>query len=83
LSAEGATADEAEQRLAVLLLERLDQGTQLRSLRIPALPPRGGWLPDDELTQEWLQHMKDYRAECDERDRQELEQLEQSGEAAP
>ncbi len=69
LSAAGATADEAEQRLAALLQERLQQGTQLRALRIPAVPPRGGWLPDDELTQEWLQHMRDYRAECDAEDR--------------
>jgi hypothetical protein len=83
LSAEGATADEAEKRLAIKLQERLVQGTQLRTLRIPSAPPPGGWLPDDELTQEWLQHIRDYRAECDERDRQELEKLTEAGEASP
>ena len=82
LSAQGATVEEAEQRLSELLFERLQNGSQLRALKVP-IPPRGGWLPDDELTQEWLQHIRDYRAECDERDRQELEQIEKAGEASP
>lgn len=32
----------------------------------------GGWLPNDELTQEWLDHVKSYRQECDEADRRRL-----------
>lgn len=81
LSAEGVTADEAERRLANLVQQRLQQGTQTRILKIPSAPPPGGWLPDDELAQEWLQHMRDYRAECDARDRAELDQMEAKGDA--
>ncbi|MBI2806837.1 MAG: hypothetical protein HYX68_17800 [Planctomycetes bacterium] len=80
ISAEGATADEAEQKLAELVYEKLRNGTELRTPRLGV--PRGGWLPDDELTREWLQHMKDYRDECDARDREELEQLEKSEEGS-
>src|ERR1051325_1673292 len=85
LSAEGATADEAEQRLSALLQEKLRQGVEFRTLTIGSANGRapGGWLPDDDLTKEWLQHIQDYRAECDARDQQELEELErlESGEA--
>ena len=31
--------------------------------------PPGGWLPDDELTREWLQAIQDYRDQCDIEDR--------------
>jgi hypothetical protein len=24
-----------------------------------------GWLPDDELTRDWLEHVRQYRSECD------------------
>jgi hypothetical protein len=30
------------------------------------------WLPDDELTQDWLQQIQRYRAECDTADRARL-----------
>jgi hypothetical protein len=32
----------------------------------------GGWLPDDELTQEWQRAVEDYRRECDEEDRRRI-----------
>jgi hypothetical protein len=75
LSAEAPTADEAQARLSALLHEKLQQGIQFRMLHLgPARRPApGGWLPDDELTQEWLQHMKDYREECDAADRARLD----------
>jgi hypothetical protein len=68
LSAEAETAEEAQRQLAALLQHRLQQGMQVRALTVPvpstqSLQP--GWLPDDELTQEWLQHVQEYRAECD------------------
>jgi len=30
-----------------------------------------GWLPDDELTREWLKYIEEYRAACDAADREE------------
>ncbi len=68
LSVEAATADEAQERLVTLLKERMQHGLEIRTLKVPSSPPPGGWLPDDELTKEWIQHMKDYRAECDAED---------------
>lgn len=73
LSAEAATAEEAHRRLAALLRGRLQQGMELRALTIPAAGgAEGGWLPDDDLTQEWLHQVQDYRAECDAADRERL-----------
>jgi hypothetical protein len=75
LSAEGATAEEAHRELAALLRRRLAEGVELRSLTVPVpggTGPAAGWLPDDELTRDWLQHMEDYRAECDAADRERL-----------
>jgi hypothetical protein len=82
LSAEAATAEEAHQRLAALLSERLQQGVQLRSLNLPSAS-QGGWLPDDELTKEWLQHVQQYRAECDAADRAQLQDDPPHGAEAP
>jgi hypothetical protein len=69
LSAEGATADEAHERLAEMLREKLANGLQIRTLKLATPLLRAGWLPDDELTQEWRQHMQAYRDECDAEDR--------------
>lgn len=80
ISADGATADEAQARLAGLLKDRLHQGLEIRSLKVPSATAPAGWLPDDELTQEWLQHIQDYRAECDAKDQEELAD---SGEITP
>jgi hypothetical protein len=74
LSATAATAEEAHHRLAVMLQRRLRQGTELRTLTVPVTGAKeGGWLPDDELTRDWLQHVQQYRAECDVVDRARLE----------
>lgn len=35
---------------------------------LPAIPRRG-WLPDDDVTQEWLRAIQDYRDQCDREDR--------------
>ena len=78
LRTEAPTADEAQRRLEELLSDKLRNGLQLRVLHVGLAQPlaRGGWLPDDELTQEWLRHIQEYRAECDEADRKELESME-------
>ena len=68
LSAEAPTPEEAQRRLAALLNERLHQGVQLSSMTVPDAN-QGGWLPDDELTQEWLRHVEQFRKECDAADR--------------
>jgi hypothetical protein len=68
LSAEGATSEEALRELTSALLERLRAGDKVLLLNLPpASSP--GWLPDDELTREWLQAVETYRQECDEADR--------------
>src|SRR4051812_48395510 len=72
LSAAGATAEEAHRQLAALLQRRLQQGMELRTLTVPAAgsgPAQSGWLPDDELTRDWLREVEQYRAECDAADR--------------
>ena len=39
---------------------------QLRTLTVPVKGlGEGGWLPNDELTRDWIQWMQQYRAECD------------------
>src|SRR5437588_9891749 len=74
LRAEAATAEDARQQLAVLLQRRLQGGATLGAIRVPAgLSAAGeGWLADDELTQQWLQEVRQYRAECDEADQRRL-----------
>jgi hypothetical protein len=75
LSAEAATPEEAHRQLAALLQQRLQQGMEVRALTVPvpsAQASEAGWLPDDELTQEWLQQVQEYRAECDAADRARL-----------
>lgn len=75
LSPQAATAEEAHQQLALLLQRRLQEGVELRTLTVPlgsAPGSQAGWLPDDELTQEWIKEMQAYRAECDAADRQRL-----------
>jgi hypothetical protein len=41
-----------------------------------------GWLPDDELTREWLQYVEEYRSECDAADREEPPNNGEAGQAA-
>jgi hypothetical protein len=75
LSAEAATAEEAHHQVAALLQRRIQQGLEVRALKVPGAVERGaepGWLPDDELTRDWLQLVQQYRSECDSADRQRL-----------
>ncbi len=78
LAAEAPTADEAQSRLSAMLDEKLKSGLVLREMPIHFAnsPTPGGWLPDDELTREWLQHMRDYRQECESAD---LERIQSNG----
>jgi hypothetical protein len=72
LSTQASTAEEAERQLAAMLQQRLQEGIELRALTVPLTTARGsepGWLPNDELTREWLQEVEAYRAECDAADR--------------
>ena len=69
ISAEGLTAEEAQNRLSALVQEKLNAGVELRMLTIPSGVRPGSFLPDDELTQEWIQHMRDFRAEADAADK--------------
>lgn len=71
VSATGATSEEAYQELAHMVQQRLQSGMELRALPLPAKAD-SGWLPPDELTQEWLEHVKQYRAERDATDRSRL-----------
>jgi hypothetical protein len=84
LSAEATTADEAHQQLAARLQLRIQQGLELRALTVPVEGARGaepGWLPDDELTRDWLQIVEQYRSECDAADRRRLLDEKGAGEA--
>ncbi len=75
LTAEGPTAEEARDRLTEAVRRRLEQGAELRSISVrpgSSAPPEGGWLPDDELTREWLQAVRQFRDETDEADRRRL-----------
>jgi hypothetical protein len=83
LSVEAATAEEAYRQVAALLQLRLQQGLELRALRVPVEVKHGaepGWLPDDELTRDWLRLVEQYRSECDEADRRRLQQDVATGE---
>jgi hypothetical protein len=75
LSAQADTADEAHRQLAALLERRMQESLQLRALNVPGAAGHGsepGWLPDDGLTRDWLQHVQSYRDECDAADRARL-----------
>lgn len=74
LSAQADTADEAHRQLVALLERRLQEGLQLRTLSVPdTRGSEAGWLPDDELTRDWLQYVQTYRDQCDAADRARLE----------
>lgn len=73
LSAEAATPDDALRQLTDALHRRLGAGARLTSISMPEPPTpalgRGGWLPNDDLTREWLEAVEGYRRECDADDR--------------
>lgn len=74
LRAEGATPEEARDQLTRMLRNRLRPGVRLEVVRVPvgAVTPEPGWLPDDELTQDWREEIERYRRECDEADRRRI-----------
>jgi hypothetical protein len=74
LRVEATTAEEALKTLEVEFHKRLGKGTQLRALVVGLTPsaPSAGWLPDDELTREWLEAVEAHRKECDVADRQRI-----------
>ncbi len=75
LSVEASTLEKALGELSLALRNRLQAGGRVMTLTIPATaasPPTAGWLPDDELTQEWQRAVEDYRRECDEADRRRI-----------
>src|ERR1700730_9151243 len=71
LCAEGATSEEALNKLRELLETRLKNGTRLTSLSVSAdkaVLVNGGGLyrEDDPIVQEWLKIMEDNRRKLDE-----------------
>jgi hypothetical protein len=75
LSVEAASAEEAVRQLTALVQQRLQTGASVWTIPVPgqASPQvTGGWLPDDDLTREWLQTIQDYRQECDEADQRRI-----------
>ncbi len=70
LTAEGATAEEAIDRLAEQIQTRLNAGAKLAELSVPtgAAPWRedAGYLRDDPLYQPWREAMEEYRRKLDE-----------------
>ena len=64
---------------------RLEQGAALQSISVRTgspVPPTGGWLPDDELTREWLQAVRQFRDDADEADRRRLSEGAAEGKTA-
>ncbi len=70
LTAEGATAEEAIDRLAEQVLTRLNAGAKLTELRIgvDVAPWKedAGYLKDDPLYEAWREAMERYRSQLDE-----------------
>lgn len=70
MSAEGATRDEAVQKLKSLLQQRLANGSQISSLLVPV--ERHAWMKcagifreDDPVIQEWQKAIQQYRDEVE------------------
>ena len=70
LTAEGATATEAIERLSEQIHTRLHAGAKLTELNVATGPAPwkqdAGCLADDPLYQPWLDAMQEYRRELDE-----------------
>ena len=71
LTTEAPSAEAAVRQLTQALTDLLRSGAVIGTIPMPTLS-RGGWLPDDELTGEWLRAVQDYRDECDKADRERL-----------
>lgn len=73
---QAATRDDVADQAAELIRDYLNRGGEIRWVSIPGRvngPPGPGWLPDDDLTREWLEVLEENRAE---RDRDDLARLE-------
>lgn len=69
LTAEGATAAEAIDRLAEQVRRRLNAGAQLAELSVAAAAPwkqDAGYLHDEPLFESWREAMEEYRCKLDE-----------------
>ena len=70
LTAEGATREEALQKLREAVQKAIAGGTELTSLEVgpyphPLLRFAGIWKEDDPLVKEWKEAMAEYRREVD------------------
>lgn len=55
------------------LVHEVHEGMEIRAPIPITRGPEPGWLPDDELTREWLQEIRAYREKCDAEDRARLD----------
>jgi predicted RNase H-like HicB family nuclease len=69
MSAEGATRDEALQRLRQLIEGKVSAGAEVVTLDVPMDEhpwlPFAGMFQDDSLVEEWKQTMAEYRRQVD------------------
>jgi len=74
LSAEAATPEEALQLVQTEFQRLLGEGARIAAISFPPSSPipAPGWLPEDELTREWLDAVEVYRKECDSADRRRI-----------
>src|SRR6476660_8876734 len=75
--AEASSPQDVQSKLTAIVRNQLRTGAQIGWIAIPepdVAHAGAGWLPDDDLTREWLQHIADYRAQVDEEDRRRIEQ---------
>jgi hypothetical protein len=74
LSAEADTVEEALRHLTNALNEKIARGARVVGvpLAFGSFLGKAGWLPDDELTQEWRKAIEDYRQQ---RDKEEKERI--------
>jgi len=69
LSAEGPTRDEAIRCLRAQLNGRLRAGAEILPMELPSSNPwtdLAGFLPDDELTREWMRTLEENRRKANE-----------------
>jgi len=69
LSAEGQTKDDAVRNLRLLADSRLATGAEIVPMELAsdnAWIERAGFLPDDELTREWMELMRENRKKANE-----------------
>lgn len=69
LSAEGATRDEALHQLQSLTNGRLSSGAEIVPMHVGTGNPwvdSAGFLPDDELTREWMDILRENRKKANE-----------------